>query len=69
LLVLDATDGSTAQDQRLAGMIEEAGRALIIVVNKIDEIDPLDQGRILLRMQNDYVFMRWADAIVEMELN
>ena len=64
LLVLDATDGSTAQDQRLAGMIEEAGRALIIVVNKIDEIDPLDQGRILLRMQNDYVFMRWAEAIV-----
>ena len=64
LLVLDATDGSTAQDQRLAGMIEEAGRALIIVVNKIDEIEPGDRGRVLVRMQNDYVFMRWAEAVV-----
>ena len=38
LLVLDAIDGVTEQDQRLAGRIEEQGRACLIVVNKWDLI-------------------------------
>ena len=38
LLVLDAVDGVTEQDQRLAGRIEEQGRACLIVVNKWDLI-------------------------------
>jgi GTP-binding protein len=36
VLVLDAIEGVTAQDQRIAGMIEEAGRAVVVVVNKWD---------------------------------
>ncbi len=39
LLVIDALDGVTEQDQKLAGRIEEEGRACIIVVNKWDAID------------------------------
>jgi len=39
LLVLDAEDGVTEQDQRLAGRIEEDGRACVVVVNKWDLID------------------------------
>ena len=38
LLVLDAVDGVTEQDQRLAGRIEEQGRACLIIVNKWDLI-------------------------------
>jgi GTP-binding protein len=33
-LVIDVLDGVTEQDQRLAGRIEEEGRACVIVVNK-----------------------------------
>ena len=39
LLVIDALDGVTEQDQKLAGRIEEEGRACVIVVNKWDAIE------------------------------
>jgi GTP-binding protein len=39
LLVLDASDGVTEQEQKLAGRIEEEGRACILVVNKWDLIE------------------------------
>ena len=39
LLVLDAVEGVTEQDQRLAGRIEEQGRACLIIVNKWDLIE------------------------------
>jgi GTP-binding protein len=39
VLVIDALDGVTEQDQRLAGRIEEDGRACVVVVNKWDAIE------------------------------
>jgi GTP-binding protein len=39
LLVIDAIDGVTDQDQKLAGRIAEEGRAAIVVVNKWDAIE------------------------------
>lgn len=39
LLVIDAVDGVTEQDQKLAGRIEEEGKACIIVVNKWDAVE------------------------------
>lgn len=36
LLLLDAGEGITEQDQRLAGYVDQAGRGLILVVNKWD---------------------------------
>ncbi|MBE9139080.1 ribosome biogenesis GTPase Der [Nodosilinea sp. LEGE 07088] len=39
LLVIDALDGVTEQDQKLAGRVEEDGRACVIVVNKWDAVD------------------------------
>jgi len=39
LLVLDALDGVTDQDQKLVGRIVEEGRACIVVINKWDAIE------------------------------
>lgn len=39
LFVIDALDGVTDQDQKLAGRIAEDGRACVIVVNKWDAVD------------------------------
>ena len=36
LLVIDATEGITEQDKRIAGVAHEAGKGIIIVVNKWD---------------------------------
>ncbi len=37
-LVIDAADGVTGQDQALAGQIVDAGKAIVVVVNKYDKI-------------------------------
>ncbi len=40
LLVLDASAGVLAQDQHVAGYALEAGKGLVIVVNKVDLVEP-----------------------------
>jgi GTP-binding protein len=39
LLLIDATEGITDQDERIAGIAHEAGKATIIVVNKWDLVE------------------------------
>lgn len=59
LLVLDAVDGVTAQDQRIAGLAEEAGRAIVIVVNKWDLVekasDTVDRYREAIRRELSFI--------------
>jgi GTP-binding protein len=43
-LLLDAVDGVTAQDKKIAGLIQKANKPCIIVVNKLDLVKP--PGRI-----------------------
>ena len=38
LLILDAYDGVSDHDERVAGLVHEAGRACVIVVNKWDKV-------------------------------
>ncbi|HEY9726341.1 MAG TPA: ribosome biogenesis GTPase Der [Chroococcales cyanobacterium] len=65
LLVIDAVDGVTEQDQKLAGRIAEEGRAAVIVVNKWDAIDK-DSYTIYeyeKLVQDRLNFMEWAEMI------
>ncbi|MDD4565787.1 MAG: ribosome biogenesis GTPase Der [Eubacteriales bacterium] len=39
LLMIDATDGVTEQDKKIAGIAHEAGKGIIVVVNKWDLIE------------------------------
>ncbi len=39
LLMIDANDGVTEQDERIAGIAHEAGKAVIIVINKWDTVE------------------------------
>lgn len=43
LMVIDATEGVTEQDAKIAGIAHEAGKAVIIVVNKWDAIEKDDK--------------------------
>ena len=40
VLVLDASEGVTAQDAHIAGYADEAGRATVVAVNKWDLVPP-----------------------------
>ena len=39
LILIDAIEGVTEQDTKIAGLAHEAGKACIIVVNKWDLVD------------------------------
>jgi GTPase len=43
LLVIEASTGVVAQDQHVAGYALEAGKGLVVVVNKIDLVEPAHQ--------------------------
>jgi GTP-binding protein len=65
LLVIDALDGVTEQDQKLAGRIEEDGRACVVVVNKWDAVDKdshtiYDYDRTI---GSKLYFMEWSKRI------
>jgi GTPase len=65
LLVLDAIDGVTEQDQKLAGRIIEEGKACVIVVNKWDAVEK--DSYTIYDYQKDIAnrlnFTEWAESI------
>lgn len=65
LLVIDALDGVTEQDQKLAGRIEDEGRACVVVVNKWDAVEKdshtiYDFQRVI---ESKLYFVGWAETI------
>ncbi|WP_414543140.1 ribosome biogenesis GTPase Der [Nostoc sp. CCY0012] len=65
LLVIDALDGVTDQDQKLAGRIIDEGRACIIVVNKWDAVEK-DSYTIYdyeKTLESRLHFTEWAETI------
>lgn len=65
LFVIDALDGVTDQDQKLAGRIVDEGRACIIVINKWDAIEK-DSYTIYdyeQQVRSRLMFMDWAPLI------
>ena len=51
LIMIDANEGVTEQDTKVAGLAHEAGKACIIVVNKWDSIEK--DGKTMDRMRED----------------
>lgn len=51
LIMIDAQEGVTEQDTKVAGLAHEAGKACIIVVNKWDAIEK--DGKTMQRMEED----------------
>lgn len=65
LLVIDAIDGVTDQDQKLADRISQEGRACIIVVNKWDAVEK-DSDTIYdyeREVRTRLYFLDWAEMI------
>ncbi|WP_448602058.1 ribosome biogenesis GTPase Der [Thermoleptolyngbya sp.] len=65
LLVIDAIDGVTEQDQKLAGRIADEGRACVVVVNKWDAIEK-DSHTIYeyqRHLEDRLHFTNWAETI------
>jgi len=63
-LLLDAGEGITDQDARLAGHAADAGRALIIVFNKWDGIDERQRKTCLQDAGEKLKFVAWAPVVI-----
>ncbi len=65
LILIDATEGVTEQDTKVAGMAHEAGKASIIVVNKWDLVDKDDKtmARMTEDIRRDLAYMTYAPIL------
>jgi GTP-binding protein len=66
LLLIDANEISVQLDQKIAGLIKEAGKGLILVVSKWDIVDdktPYTRDNLAGRIRMDYEFIPWAPLI------
>jgi len=63
-LVIDAQNGATAEDAKLASLIEESGRAAVLVLNKGDLIKRADLDKRLEATRETLEFMSWAPLVV-----
>ena len=65
LLVIDAIDGVTDQDQKLAGRIEEQGRSCVIVINKWDLIEKNSSTiyQVEKELRSKLYFLHWSKMI------
>ncbi len=65
LLLMDANELNVQLDQKIAGMIKEAGKGLILVVSKWDSIDKdaFTRDAIAPQIAYNYEFVPWAPLI------
>ena len=65
LILIDATEGVTEQDTKVAGLAHEAGKASIIVVNKWDliEKDSKTMDKMREEVRNGLAFMTYAPIL------
>lgn len=68
VLVVDAMDGVTSQDKRVAGMIEENGLAVVVVVNKWDLIGTREdttarRDKFIQKLSADLDFVAYAPVL------
>ncbi|MBU2701039.1 GTP-binding protein [Sporomusaceae bacterium BoRhaA] len=65
LMVIDAVDGITDQDKKIAGYAHEAGKGIAIVVNKWDLVDKDDKTtlRFTDNLRAELAFMQYAPIL------
>ena len=65
VLVIDAQEGVTEQDAKIAGIAHERGKGMIIAVNKWDAIEKDDKTiyRFQEKVRNTLAFMPYAEII------
>jgi GTPase len=63
LLVIDATEGVTHQDQRLAERIDAAGCPIVVLLNKWDLLDAEQRVDAVIRLEDRLAFLGYAPVL------
>lgn len=62
-LVLDASEPMTEQDLKIISMVEEAGKALVLVMNKWDLVDEDRQVQLNKELDRHLTHITWAQRV------
>lgn len=66
LMLMDVNELSVALDQKIAGMIKEAGKGLILVISKWDSVQDktaFTRDELAPKIKHNYQFVPWASLI------
>ncbi|GAY11369.1 ribosome biogenesis GTPase Der [Pseudonocardia sp. N23] len=63
VVLIDAGEPIAEQDQRVITMVEEAGRALVLVFNKWDLVDEDRRLAMKRELERDLVRVQWAERV------
>ena len=63
VVLVDSSEPLTEQDQRVISMVEEAGRALVVALNKADLVDADRRIEINRELERDLARVPWAITI------
>jgi GTP-binding protein len=63
LFVIDATEGITHQDQRLAERVDAAGNPIVICINKWELLGAEQRAQLLLEVEDRLAFLSYAPIL------
>ena len=65
-MLMDVNEVGTQLDQKIAGMVKEAGKGLVLVISKWDSLedkDPYSRDQIAARLRTEFAFLPWAPLV------
>lgn len=63
LLVIDATEGITRQDQRLAERVDAAGNPVVVILNKWELLDTAQRAQVVEDLEDRLAFLAYAPVL------
>lgn len=66
LLVMDANELNVQLDQKIAGMVKDAVKGLVLIISKWDSLEnktPYTSDQIMAEIKHNYSFVPWASLI------
>lgn len=63
VIMMDASEGITEQDATVLGHVLEAGRALVIAVNKWDDLSKYQREQVQAMLSRKLTFVEWAEIV------
>lgn len=66
LVLMDVNEVGTQLDQKITGMVAEAGKGLVLVVSKWDSLEektPFSRDQIAAQLRHEFAFIPWAPLV------
>lgn len=66
-LLIDVNEPSVALDQKIAGMVKESGKGLVLVISKWDSLEEktaFSRDEMVPQIKHDFVFVPWTPLVL-----